>query len=115
MRMKDQPSRPGVPPLSEADKNKVMHVALPILGGMQLMATDMLESMGQKLVEGNNFTINLGPDTKEEADRLYRELSGNQSSNGKSDKKLTNGIISGMIKLRYERLAWCITRYSELV
>ena len=75
MRMKDQPSRPGVPPLSEADKNKVMHVALPILGGMQLMATDMLESMGQKLVEGNNFTINLGPDTKEEADRLYRELS----------------------------------------
>lgn len=75
MRMKDMPARDGAPPLSEADKNKVMHVALPILGGIQIMATDMLESMGQKLVEGNNFTISLNPDTKEEADRLYNELS----------------------------------------
>src|SRR6201996_3725651 len=61
--------------LSDDDKNKVAHVALPILGGIQIMATDMLESMGQKLVEGNNFTISLNPDTKEEADRLYKELS----------------------------------------
>ncbi len=75
MRMKDQPPHPKAPPLTEADKNKVMHVALPILGGIQIMATDILESMGQKLVEGNNFTINLSPDTKEEADRLFKELS----------------------------------------
>ena len=75
MRYKDIPPREGVPPLGEADKNKVTHVALPILGGIQIMGTDMLESMGQKLIEGNNFTINLGPDTKEEADRLYKGLS----------------------------------------
>lgn len=75
MRMKDMPQRDGAPPLPEADKNKVMHVALPILGGIQIMATDMLESMGHKLIEGNNFTISLNPDTKEEADRLYNELS----------------------------------------
>lgn len=75
MRMKDAPPREGVPALSEADKNKVMHVALPILGGIEIMATDMLESMGQQLIEGNNFTISLNPDTKEEADRLYNELS----------------------------------------
>lgn len=75
MRVKDIPSRPGAPAFSEADKNKITHAALPILGGIQIMATDMLESLGQKLVEGNNFTINLSPDTKEEADRLYKELS----------------------------------------
>jgi len=75
MRMKDMPSQPGAPQLSEADKNKVMHVALPILGGTEIMATDMLESMGHKLIEGNNVTISLNPDTKEEADRLYKELS----------------------------------------
>jgi len=75
MRMGDAPQQPGAPPLPEADKNKVMHVALPILSGILIMATDMLESMGQKLVEGNNFTISLSPDTKEEADRLYKELS----------------------------------------
>jgi PhnB protein len=75
MRMGDMPPREGAPAVSEADKNKVMHVALPILGGTQIMATDMLESMGQKLVAGNNFTISLNPDTKEEADKLYAGLS----------------------------------------
>jgi len=75
MRMGDMPPQPGMPALSETDKTKVMHVALPILGGTQIMATDMLESMGHKLVEGNNVTISLNPDTKEEADRLYNELS----------------------------------------
>jgi PhnB protein len=75
MRMKDAPQRPGTPALPEADKNKIAHVALPILGGIEIMATDILESMGQKLVEGNNFTISLSPDTKEEADRMYKELS----------------------------------------
>ena len=75
MRMGDAPPQPGAPELSDEDKKKVMHVALPILGGTMIMATDMLESMGQKLVEGNNFTISLNPDTKEEADRLYKELS----------------------------------------
>jgi len=60
LRFKDTPPHPGAPELPEADKDKVMHVALPILGGIQIMATDMLESMGQTLKEGNNFTISLG-------------------------------------------------------
>jgi PhnB protein len=75
MRMKDIPPQPGAPALPESEQNKVMHVALPILGGTLIMATDMLESMGHKLVEGNNVTISLNPDTKEEADRLYKGLS----------------------------------------
>lgn len=75
MRFKDMPAQPGAPALPEADQNKIMHVALPILSGLQIMATDMLESMGHKLIEGNNFTISLNPDTKEEADRLYNEIS----------------------------------------
>jgi PhnB protein len=73
--MKDAPPREGAPAMPESEKNKVMHVALPILGGTLIMATDMLDSMGHKLVEGNNFTISLNPDTKEEADRLYKGLS----------------------------------------
>jgi PhnB protein len=75
LRMGDMPTPSGMPALSETDKTKVMHVALPILGGIQIMATDMLESMGHKLVEGNNVTISLNPDTKAEADRLYNQLS----------------------------------------
>jgi PhnB protein len=75
MRMKDIPTQPGMPALSEKEANKVMHVTRPILGGTKLMATDMLESMGHKLIEGNNVTINLEPDTKEETDRLFKALS----------------------------------------
>jgi PhnB protein len=73
---RDIPEQPGVPmpPMSEEDKNKVMHVSLPILGGTLLMGTDMLESMGHKLVIGNNTTISLEPDSKQEVDRLYSAL-----------------------------------------
>ena len=53
-----------MPPLSEEDKNKVMHVALPILAGVEIMGTDSLESMGHHRVIGNNTTINLEPDTE---------------------------------------------------
>jgi PhnB protein len=75
MRMGDMPPQKGMPQLSADDKNKVMHVSLPILGGTKIMGTDMLESMGHKVIVGNNTTISLEPDTKEEADRLYKALS----------------------------------------
>lgn len=75
MRMGDVPAPEGAPQLSDADKSKVMHVSLPIMDGTLLMGTDMLESMGHKLIEGNNVTISLEPDTKAEADRLYQALS----------------------------------------
>lgn len=65
----------GMPPFPEAELDKVMHVSLPILGGTRIMATDMLESMGHKLVVGNNTTINLEPDSREETERLYEQLS----------------------------------------
>lgn len=72
---KDIPASPDMPPFPENELNKVMHVCLPILGGTQIMGTDMLESMGHKLVIGNNTTINLEPDTREETERLFKKLS----------------------------------------
>ena len=39
-RMGEVPEAEGQPALAEADKNLVMHVALPILGGFVLMGTD---------------------------------------------------------------------------
>lgn len=75
MRMGDMPPHPGAPPLPENEKNKIMHVALPILGGTLIMGTDMLESLGHKLVEGNNVTISLQFDSREDCDRLFAGLS----------------------------------------
>ena len=75
MYMRDVPASPDMPPLPENEKDAVMHVALPILGGTQIMGTDMLESMGHHVKIGNNTTINLEPDSREETDRLYQLLS----------------------------------------
>jgi PhnB protein len=75
MRLGDTPSDPSGPELSDADKKLVMHVALPILAGHVLMGTDMVESMGHTLELGNNTTINLEPDTREETERLYAAFS----------------------------------------
>ncbi|MDP4292628.1 MAG: VOC family protein [Bacteroidota bacterium] len=69
------PPQEGMPPIAEADKNLVMHVALPILGGHLLMGTDAPESLGFKVNKGNNVYISLHPDTREEADRLFASLS----------------------------------------
>jgi len=74
-RMGEVPAQPGQPPMSESDKKLVLHVTLPILGGHQLMATDASDSMGFKLVKGNNVNINLQPDTRADADRLFKGLS----------------------------------------
>ncbi len=49
-RFSSVPSQEGQPPMKEEDKNLVMHIALPILGGHVLMGTDAPESMGFKVV-----------------------------------------------------------------
>jgi PhnB protein len=74
-RMGEVPSQEGQPPLSEADKNLVMHVSLPLIGGIRLMGTDAPESMGFTVKFGNNLYINLEPDTRVETNRLFTALS----------------------------------------
>lgn len=74
-RMSDVPPMEGVPPLSDEDRNLVMNVQLPILGGHLLMGTDASESQGFHLQQGNNVYISLGPDSREEAERLFAALS----------------------------------------
>ena len=74
-RMGDVPAQEGMPPMADEDKNLVMHVALPILGGHVLMGTDAPESMGMKVNFGNNIYINLEPDTRVETDELFKSLS----------------------------------------
>lgn len=84
-RMGDVPSDPDHP-LAANDKNLVMHVALPILGGHVIMGTDVPESMGFKLKQGNNVYINLEPDTRTETNRLFKLL----SDGGKVEMPLTD-------------------------
>jgi len=59
--------------MSADDKERIMHVALPI-GGNILMGTDALESAGQKLNFGDNMSIAITPESMEEAHKLFNGL-----------------------------------------
>lgn len=74
-RFRDIPAQEGMPEISEKDKDLVMHIELPILGGHVLMGTDAPESMDFRIRFGNNVYINLEPDTREETKRLFDALS----------------------------------------
>lgn len=60
--------------LPEEDKDKLMHVSLPI-GNTILMATDALESAGHKLRIGDNFSISITPENMDEANKIFDGLS----------------------------------------
>jgi PhnB protein len=74
-RFRDIPPSDEMPPISDEDKNLVMHISLPILGNHHLMGTDAPESMGFKVNPGNNMYISLHPDTREETRRIFSALS----------------------------------------
>ncbi len=100
MRFKEVPPSEDMPPLSDPDKNLVMHVELPILGGHVLMGTDAPKSMGFDVNYGNNVYINLQPDTREETRRLFKAL----SQGGKVEQELQDmfwGDYYGSCKDKY--------------
>jgi len=100
MRFSDGPPCDDTTPFPEADKNLVMHMALPILGGHLLMGTDAPESMGFKVNFGNNVYINLEPDTREETRLLFNAL----SDGGTVEMELQNmfwGDYFGSLKDKY--------------
>jgi len=74
-RFSDVPPMEGQPGPSDKDKDLIMNVQLPILGGHLLMGTDAPESMGFTLNQGNNVYISLHPDSRDEADTLFAALS----------------------------------------
>ncbi len=73
MRFKDLAS-PGFE-IAEKDKNKIMHIALPIGKSSMLMANDVPEFMGKTNERENRSKIVISADSKEEADKLFHGLS----------------------------------------
>ena len=71
-RFKETPYADQVP---AGDRDKIMHIALPIGPNTVLMATDALESMGQTLTLGSNFSLAISPDSEEDATRIFNGLS----------------------------------------
>jgi PhnB protein len=70
MKFKDTP---GGEEMSSDAGNRIMHISLPLGNGQFLMASDTLT--GNKLIVGNNVSISLSPESREEADRIFNGLS----------------------------------------
>ena len=96
-RFKDTPEAGKV---RDNEKDKIMHIALPIGKGNILMATDALESQGWKLSVGNNFHLSIEVESKAEAEKFFRGL----GAGGKVTQPLTDtfwGAYFGMVTDKY--------------
>ncbi|MGI8893651.1 MAG: VOC family protein [Bacteroidia bacterium] len=69
------PPQEGMPEVPESEKNKIMHISLPISKETSLMGSDAGGEWAPKVVEGNNFSISVNTDSNEEADRIFDKLS----------------------------------------
>ncbi len=72
-RYKDMPSSEH--PVPEAEKEKIMHISLPISKETFLFGSDMSESMGYKLTFGDNISLSVNTENEEEAKRIFKALS----------------------------------------
>lgn len=97
--------------MTAEDQEKIIHISLPMGKGNSIMATDMLESMGQSLVTGNNFHISINAESDEEVERLFQAL----SKDGKVEMPLNKtfwGSYFGMCKDRFG-IQWMIGTSTE--
>ncbi len=94
--------------MPQDDKNKVdasmaekiMHVSLPISKETSLMGSDTGGEWAQYFKAGNNFSISITANSKEEADRLFKGL----SSGGKVTMPLAStfwGDYFGMLEDKF--------------
>jgi len=74
-RFGDLPAQEGQPPVSDELKKMVLHIELPITANHILMGTDAPKEMGFTVTQGNNMHISIEPSSREEAKRIFDQLS----------------------------------------
>lgn len=71
----EMPAQEGMPTLSDDDKNRLMHVGLPISKETMLFGCDNMKENENNTIAGNNFSIMVTAESKEDADRFFNGLS----------------------------------------
>ncbi|WP_154221936.1 VOC family protein [Marinicella rhabdoformis] len=61
--------------VEENDKDKIMHISLPINDRFVLMGCDTIGSQTERHNPGNNFALSVNPETLKEAERVFAALS----------------------------------------
>ncbi|WP_240432852.1 VOC family protein [Taibaiella koreensis] len=102
---------PGTENLPEDERNRIMHISLPVDEHTVLMASDIVPSMGHTLTEGNGVHISLAPSSREEADKLFHGL----SEGGKVEMPIGDtfwGAYFGSFKDRYG-IYWMVNYQNQ--
>ena len=109
-RFSDMPSDEGYE-IPDYKMNKIMHIALPIGKDMLLMGSDSGEDWGSgALSVGNNVSLSITAETKEQADRYFESL----CSQGKMTMQIGDvfwGSYFGMCTDRFG-VSWMVS-YSK--
>ncbi len=93
-------------PVPAKEENKIMYIALPIGQNNMLIGNDVPEVMGQVSEHENRSKISISADTKEEADKLFNDL----SAGGEVEGPIGDGpwgSYAGMFRDRYG-IEWII-------
>lgn len=105
-RFSEMPPQEGVE-LSDEDGKLIMHVSLPVGEGTILMGSDAGGESAPEVVVGNNITISITAESKEQADLLFKGL----SDGGKVTMPLDNtfwGSYFGMCTDQFD-VNWMIS------
>ena len=73
-RFMDMPENPDYP-VFESDKEKIMHIYLPISNETALYGCDTSQAFEKSTVTGNNISLSIETETIEEATRIFNGLS----------------------------------------
>lgn len=99
-RFGEMPPAEGQPPVPESEKNKIMHMSLPIGKHSVIMGSDSSDAFGHATVTGNNFSISVNAVSDAEADHIFNEL----AEGGHVSMPLSKtfwGSYFGMLKDKY--------------
>ena len=91
----------------DSEKNKIMHVSLPIGNNSILMGSDSSDAFGQANIAGNNFNISVNATSQNEADKLYNGL----SNGGKQTMPMSKtfwGSYFGMLEDKFG-IQWMVS------
>lgn len=109
-RFKDMPAGEGVPAMSGDEGERIMHVSLPISKETMIMGSDVGGGWAPDFKPGNNFSISVNADSKEQADQIFNGL----AEGGKITMPLCNtfwGDYFGMLTDKFG-INWMMS-YNE--
>ncbi len=96
----EMPPQEGHPPMPAEMKEMIMHVSLPVSKETVLMGSDNGGETGPPVQYGNNFSILVNTDSKEETEKIFNALSDGGTITMPLEKTFWNAYF-GMLTDRF--------------